>query len=152
MGTPLRVTTVWVQAHPNKLAAANSNRNFMCPRQLLQFVDSQLVTHLRARFRRRSGRELQYGMRRKTSRQPPGRDRVAYFANFPSLVQIDQVDRKLHEERMHRLAGNDPQAGPVVQPFMFEQTGATLGTGIGYVDGLAQHTTTALVAHLYFQS
>ena len=49
-------------------------------------------------------------------------------------VEIDQVNGKLHEERVHRLAGNNPKAFPLCQSLASQQALVSLLAGIGRLD------------------
>ena len=55
---------------------------------------------------------------------------MPHLANLPLLVEVDQVDRKLHEKRMDRFARHDPQARAGLQPFVLEQADTTSFAGI----------------------
>jgi hypothetical protein len=118
---------------------------------LAKLLYHQNVARHRTRLLRRSGREFQDGMRRQTHGQAPGRHRVPDFPNLPALVDVDQVDRKLHEERMDRFTRADPQSLTRFQPFAPEQAGAPRGAGIRRIDGMAQDGIACLVPHQYFQ-
>ena len=76
---------------------------------------------------------------------------MPHLANFPLLVEVDQVDRKLHEERMNRFAGDDPQTVAGFQAFVFEQADTPLFTGVRDFHGRAQHGVAGLIPHEYFQ-
>ena len=76
---------------------------------------------------------------------------MPHLAHLPLLVEVDQVDRKLHEERMDRFAGNDPQAFAGLQPLMLQQADPPLLAGIRNIDGLTQNGVAGLVPHQYFQ-
>ena len=111
----------------------------------------QYVAWHRTRPLRRSSRKFQDGMRRQTHGQPPGRHRVPDFPNLPALVDVDQVDRKLHEERMDRFTRADPQPLARLQPFAPQQAGTPRGAGIRHIDGMAQNGIAGLIPHQYSQ-
>lgn len=76
---------------------------------------------------------------------------MPYLANFPLLVEVDQVDRKLHEKRVDRFARADPEAPTRFQPLVLKQADAPLLTGVRDLYGPAQDEVAGLVPHLYFQ-
>ena len=90
-------------------------------------------------------------MRGQADREPPGLNGVPYLANFALLVEVDQVDGKLHEKRMDRFARADPESLTWFQPFVLQQACTPLLTGVRDLHGPAQNNIAGLVAHLYFQ-
>ena len=76
---------------------------------------------------------------------------MPHFANFPLLVEVNQVDRKLHEKSMDGLAGHDPQTGAWLQPFMLEQADTALFAGIRDLHSFAEDGIAGMIPHQYFQ-
>ena len=73
------------------------------------------------------------------------------FAHFFPLVEVYQIDGKLHEERVDRLARADPQPFTRFQPLMLEQSRAPLSAGIRHIRGGGQHRVAGLIANADFQ-
>ena len=90
-------------------------------------------------------------MRGETGRQPPWGNGVPHLANFPMLVEVDEVDRELHEERMDRFTRHDPQTGAGVQPCVLEQPDTALLTGVRDFHGFAKDGVAGLIPHQDFQ-
>ncbi len=61
-------------------------------------------------------------MRGPASRHPPWAYAASHLPDTVVAVQIDQIDRESHEERMHRLAGNYPQSFARQKAFPPQQT------------------------------
>ena len=57
-------------------------------------------------------RQFNDGMRRKARRKAPGSYRVPDFFYLFIAVDVDQIDRELHEKGVDGLAGDDPQTFP----------------------------------------
>ena len=72
---------------------------------------------------------------------------MPHFAHFPALVEVDQINRKLHKKRVNRFARRNPQPLARPQQFVPEQANAPLGAGIGYIDGLTQNSIPGLISH-----
>ena len=122
--------------------------SFLLMSELFYF---QFVTDRSAGLLQGPGRQLQNRVRRETCREPPRRHRVPDLFYFPPFIQINQVDRKLHEKGVHRFAGDDPQALARLQPFVFQQAGPPFRAGIRHVSSLSQNGLAGLVPHQYFQ-
>ena len=60
---------------------------------------------------------------------------MPHLADFLLLVEVNQIDGKLHEERVDRLARADPQPFTRFQPLMLEEAGAPLSAGIRHIRG-----------------
>jgi hypothetical protein len=90
-------------------------------------------------------------MRGETSGQPPWGNCVPHLANFPMPVEVDQVDRKLHEKRMDRFTRHDPQTGAGIQPCIFEQPDTALLTGVRDFDGFTKNGMAGLIPYEDFQ-
>jgi hypothetical protein len=67
-------------------------------------------------------------------------------------IEIDQVEREFHEEHVHGFAGHDPEAVTIVEPVMFEQSGAALGAGFGGSNKIADHGSAGGIAHSILQA
>ena len=76
---------------------------------------------------------------------------MPHLADLPMLVEVDQVDRKLHEERMDRFTRHDPQTGARIQPCMFEQPDTALLTGVRDFHGFTKDGMAGLIPHEDFQ-
>ncbi len=72
---------------------------------------------------------------------------MANLAHSLLLVEINEVDRELHEEGMNGFAGYDPQTLPRLQPLVFEQSDAALGAGIGGVRRVGKHGVAGEIAN-----
>src|ERR1035437_777644 len=81
-------------------------------------VQGQLVAGLGATLFHRPGWKLEHGMSQKTGREPPRPHHASGLANLVAFVEVHQIDRKLHEKRMARSGGDDPQAFAWRQPFV----------------------------------
>jgi hypothetical protein len=114
---------------------------------LAQRLDQQIVARQRTGFFYGASRQFQDGMRGEAGRQTPGRNGISDLPNFPFLVEVDQVYRKLHEERVNRFARNDPQTIPRFQPFVLEQADTALRAGIRNIHGIAQNGVAGLIPH-----
>lgn len=90
-------------------------------------------------------------MGRQARRKPPRRNRAPHLSHFPPLVEVNQVNRKLHEKSMDRLAGQDPKPLARFQAVVFEKPGPPLGARIRYFGGLRQNCPAGLIPHLYVQ-
>ena len=90
-------------------------------------------------------------MRCETGRQPPWGNRVLHLANFPMLVEVHQVDRKLHEKRVDRFTRHDPQTGAGVQSCVLEQPDTALLTGVRDFHGFTKDGVAGLIPHQDFQ-
>src|SRR5215467_11024664 len=90
-------------------------------------------------------------MRGETGRKPPWRDGMPHLF-YPFLpVYVDKVDGKLHEERVDRFAGHDPQPRTGFQPFMTEQTDTPLRARIRKIHGISEDGIAGLIPYQDFQ-
>ena len=90
-------------------------------------------------------------MRGETGGQPPWGNRVPHLADFPMLVEVDEVDGKLHEERMDRFTRHDPQTGAGIQSCVVEQPDTALFTGVRDVHGFAKDGVAGFIPYQDFQ-
>jgi len=90
-------------------------------------------------------------MRRETRRESPRWHGPPDFADLSSLIQVHEIDRKLHKEGMDRFAGNDPQAVSRFQFGVLQQPGPPLRTGICHLRAVCEHSPASVVPHQNFQ-
>ena len=90
-------------------------------------------------------------MRGKARRQAPRRNGIPHLPNFPFLVEVDQVYRKLHKEGVNRFAGDDPQTIARFQPYVLQEAGTSLGAGVRDVNGIPQDGVSGLIPYKYSQ-
>ena len=76
---------------------------------------------------------------------------MPYLAHLALLIQVHQVDRELHEERVDGLTGYNPQSRTGLELRMLQQADTTLLAGVGNFDGSTQKGVAGLVPYEYFQ-
>lgn len=69
-----------------------------------------------------AGGKFENGMRGQASGQAPCADCVAHLADAVLTVEIDEIDRKAHEKRVHRFTGHNPEAFSGGEPVAAQQT------------------------------
>ena len=74
-----------------------------------------------------SGRKFKHGVRGKTPGNPPRRNTIPDFLYSMFPVEIDEIDRKPHEEGVDSFAGNDPQSLSFAEPLSAKKSLGTLG-------------------------
>ena len=67
------------------------------------------------------------------------------------LIQVDQVDRELHEERVDRFAGHNPQSRAGLQAGMLQQSDPAFLTGVGNFNGFTQRGVASQIPYEYLQ-
>ena len=77
-------------------------------------------------------------MRCQAEGKPPGTHCVPYLADALLLIQVDQIDRKPHEEGVDGFAGDDPESVAGVELLVTEESDVALGAGIGYGSGAGE--------------
>lgn len=112
-----------------------------------RLIERQLVAGLGAALLHRPGWKLEHGMSQQAGREPPRPHRAPRLPNLVAFVQVHQVDRKLHEKRVHGFARRDPQALAWLQPFVLQQAGTPLGAGISHLGSVSQDRVAGLVTH-----
>lgn len=114
------------------------------------FYQFQLIAFLGICAINRTRWQFQHGMRGKAHREAPRPQRPNY-STYPVLtIQIDQVERKFHEECVDRFAGNDPEPGALIQLVVFEKTRPSLRTALSGIDGTPDRRASGNVPHLEF--
>ena len=68
------------------------------------------VARFGLRFAYRARCELEHRVGGETGREPPGTHAAPDFFHSQFPVQVNEIDGELHEERVDRFAGPDPQA------------------------------------------
>jgi hypothetical protein len=101
------------------------------------FYQFQLIAFLSICAINRTRRQFQHGMRGKAHRETPRLKRPNYSTYPMPAIQIDQVERELHEECVDRFARNDPEPGTFIQLVVFEKTCPSLRTAFSGIDGIA---------------
>ena len=76
---------------------------------------------------------------------------MPHLANFPLLVEVNQVYRKLHEKRVNGLAGHDPQTRAGLQPYMLEQADTALLASVRDFHSFAEDGAAGMIPYQYFQ-
>ena len=76
---------------------------------------------------------------------------MPHLADFPMLVEVDEVDRKLHEKRMDRFTRHDPQTGAGFQSCVAEQPDTALLTGVRNIHGFTKDGVAGFIPYQDFQ-
>src|SRR5579863_2204948 len=116
-----------------------------------QILDFQLIARLSAGLGERAGRQFQHGVRREAPGDAPRRHFPAHFLDLLLPVEIDHVDRELHEKAVNRLARHDPQPVTRFEVRVFKKARAPLGAGVGDLRPFGQDDVPCKIAHLNFQ-
>ena len=78
-------------------------------------------------------------MRSQADRHTPWCDIRNNLAHHVLLIDVNEVDRELHEESVDAFAGNDPETFSGAELFVFQEADRSLLTGLGFVNGIADH-------------
>ncbi len=92
----------------------------------------QYVSRLRTRIADRTCGKFKYGMSGQTSRDAPGSDGTSHLLDLVLSVQVYKIDRKAHEERVHRFAGHNPQPFAGFKAVAAQQSFGAPRTAVSY--------------------
>ena len=76
---------------------------------------------------------------------------MPHLAHLTLLIQVHQIDRELHEERVDRFTGHNPQSRAGLQAGMLQQSDPAFLAGVGNVNGITQKGVAGLVPYEYLQ-
>ena len=77
---------------------------------------------------------------------------MPHLADLLLFIEIHEVDRKFHEERVDRFTRSDPETLAGVEFGVLEQAGTPLGAGIGNVGMSSEHRAAGQIAYLDWQA
>jgi len=83
--------------------------------------------------------KLEHRVREETGRQAPRRHFAAQLPDSILAVQIDEVDRELHEEGVHGFTGEDPQTLTGREPRAPQQALTAPGAAVGDFQAGGKH-------------
>ncbi len=84
-----------------------------------------------------------------TSREPPRRNAASQFPDAKAAVEIDKVDGELHPERVHCLAGYDPQPRSRLEALAPQKALAAPGAAVGNFNSGGEYGLTGEVSDLH---
>lgn len=111
-----------------------------------------LIALPRPTLRNRPHRQFHNRMRHQTKRRPPRRHIPHDLPHHILLIDINQIQRKFHEERVDALTRHNPQPFPRPQLCVLQKPGSPLRTGIRDINRLAQHSPPRDVAKPVFHA
>ena len=74
---------------------------------------------------------------------------MTYLSDPLPLIQVNQVDRKFHEEGVYRFARSNPQPFPRLQSFARDKPSTPLGAGICDISGGYEERVAGVVPDAY---